>query len=480
MRGTKVLARLATLVLVGAALTGFSPMAIQRDNSNAVYGMYVNGQEVGSVKFAARGLNIYDKALENIEAEFKEEVFIEGEVFFREKAFGNSTPDTDKVLLDGIRKSVDIKTDAYAIIIDGKAACYVRTEDEANQVVDAIKKPYVDTIGSLENHKLEDVVIKQDITLNKERIFYAQLVDTKRAVEVITVGEEGAREYTVKEGDSLWAIARAFDMRVADIQAANPDLKGEDLSLGQTLNIMAAQSLVTIETKEKFTYTEAIPFTKETKDDKNIYVGESKTVQEGKNGEKKIEVNITRENGKEISREAISETVTKEPLPQIIANGTKKRPAPTRTPSRSSGSFKRPGDLTPLTKNGVSMTPWATVNTIFTRGSIAKVTHLDTGLTFYVYRHGGSNHADSEPLTAADTAIMKRIYGSWSWTRESIIVETNGKKFAASMNGMPHGQYTIKNKNFNGHFCIHFLNSRTHGTNRVDPEHQAAIRRVMN
>src|SRR5665647_525351 len=104
MKGTKVLARLATLVLVGAALTGFSSMAIQGDNSNAVYGMYVNGQEVGSVKFAARGLNTYDKALENIEAEFKEEVFIEGEVFFREKAFGNSIPDTDKVLLDGIRK----------------------------------------------------------------------------------------------------------------------------------------------------------------------------------------------------------------------------------------------------------------------------------------------------------------------------------------------------------------------------------------
>ncbi|MFS8501624.1 MAG: hypothetical protein FWJ59_07465, partial [Caldicoprobacter sp.] len=57
-----------------------------------------------------------------------------------------------------------------------------------------------------------------------------------------------------------------------------------------------------------------------------------------------------------------------------------------------------------------------------------------------------------------------------------IIVQVNGKKMAASMNGMPHGGSTIANNNFAGHFCIHFYGSRTHGTNRVDPEHQAAIR----
>jgi LysM repeat protein len=481
MRFTKILAGAAMFCLMGTALTGFGPLALGGTNAEPAYGMFVNGQEVGTVKFAARGLALYDEALGKIQAEFDNEVYIEGEVMFRQDQTGALAPDSEEEIFNGIRQSVDIKTDAYAIKINDKAACYVKTEEEAAQVVEAIKKPFADTVSVMENHQLENVAVQEDIRFDEEVVFYQQLVDKDRAVEIITVGEEGVKEYTVKSGDSLWTIARAFDMRVADIQAANPDLKGENLQIDQVLKISAPQSLVTVVTKEKFSYTEPIPFGKETKEDSSIYVGESKVAQEGKDGEKTIEVNITRENGKEIARDKISETVTKQPVPEIIAKGTKKRPAPTVSrSSRGSRTFTRPGDLTPLSRNGATLTPWSTVNTIFTRGSIAKVTHLDTGLTFYVYRHGGTNHADVEPLTAADTAVMKRIYGSWSWGRESIIVESEGRKFAASMNGMPHGQYTIRNKNFNGHFCIHFLNSRTHGTNRVDPEHQAALKRVVN
>ena len=42
------------------------------------------------------------------------------------------------------------------------------------------------------------------------------------------------------------------------------------------------------------------------------------------------------------------------------------------------------------------------------------------------------------------------------------------------MNGMPHGTSTIDN-DFGGHFCIHFKNSKTHGTDRVDPDHQKCV-----
>lgn len=119
---------------------------------------------------------------------------------------------------------------------------------------------------------------------------------------------------------------------------------------------------------------------------------------------------------------------------------------------------------------------WTEVQYVFTRGSIATVTDVDTGISYQVKRKGGTNHADCEPLTKADTAKMKQIYGGqWSWARRAIIVSVNGRVFAASQNGMPHGLYDIYDNNFDGHFCIHFKNSRTHGTDRVDEAHQAAI-----
>ena len=108
-----------------------------------------------------------------------------------------------------------------------------------------------------------------------------------------------------------------------------------------------------------------------------------------------------------------------------------------------------------------------------------KVKDVKTGKIFEVKRWTGSNHADCEPLTKNDTAIMKSIYGHWSWKRRAILVKYNGHVYAASMNGMPHGTQTIKNNNFDGHFCIHFSGSKTHGTKKVDSEHQSMVKTAL-
>ena len=119
------------------------------------------------------------------------------------------------------------------------------------------------------------------------------------------------------------------------------------------------------------------------------------------------------------------------------------------------------------------------IQDIFTRGTIATVTDVKTGLTWQVKRRGGTNHADVEPTTAEGVAKMKICYnGTWSWTRHAIWVTINGKTYAASMNGMPHGNYSITDNNFPGHHCIHFLNSRTHSGNRLDADHQACVRQA--
>ena len=105
-----------------------------------------------------------------------------------------------------------------------------------------------------------------------------------------------------------------------------------------------------------------------------------------------------------------------------------------------------------------------------------KVKDCKTGKVFTVKRWTGANHADCEPATASDTKIMKSIFGHWSWKRRPILVKYNGHVYAASMNGMPHGTQTIKNNNFDGHFCIHFTGSKTHGTKKVDSAHQSCVK----
>ncbi len=117
---------------------------------------------------------------------------------------------------------------------------------------------------------------------------------------------------------------------------------------------------------------------------------------------------------------------------------------------------------------------------VFPKGTEATVIDVDTGLSFHVRRFGGQYHADSDPLTADDTAIMKQIVGGkWSWDRHSIWVKIGDRYIAASMHGMPHMVDPSSSNNFPGHFCIHFLHSKVHETGKECPRHQAMVLKAL-
>ncbi len=122
---------------------------------------------------------------------------------------------------------------------------------------------------------------------------------------------------------------------------------------------------------------------------------------------------------------------------------------------------------------------WSQVDRIFSRGRTAIITDVNTGLSFRIKRTMGTQHADVEPLTYRDTQVLRQIYGgSWSWDRRAVIVHIDNRLIAGSINGMPHGGQKIYDNGFDGHFCLHFNNSRLHKNYQQDPEHQSNISRV--
>jgi hypothetical protein len=141
---------------------------------------------------------------------------------------------------------------------------------------------------------------------------------------------------------------------------------------------------------------------------------------------------------------------------------------------------------------------WKSGRTVFSIGTVAEVTDVNTGKTFKVKRTMGTNHADSEALTKKDTDIIKNIWGGFSWDRRPVILTISGKRYAASMSAMPHAGLdsapaysvinnrsegygrgenldVIKGNGMDGHFDIHFLNSTRHNDGQEDPQHQAAV-----
>ncbi|WP_134686987.1 LysM peptidoglycan-binding domain-containing protein [Brevibacillus migulae] len=132
---------------------------------------------------------------------------------------------------------------------------------------------------------------------------------------------------------------------------------------------------------------------------------------------------------------------------------------------------------TPSSKYGEYLDWFTGAQYVFPINAEATVTDFKTGKQFKVKRTIGAFHSDTEPLTAADSAIIKEIWGgNYSWAVRPVIVEVDGRRLAASMASMPHDIDYIKDNNFDGHFDIHFLNSLRHKDSQIDPSHQAAIK----
>ncbi len=147
----------------------------------------------------------------------------------------------------------------------------------------------------------------------------------------------------------------------------------------------------------------------------------------------------------------------------------------------------------------VEYSDWNTgiIQSVWPRDEIAIITYAKPDaqghyLSYKAKRWAGGEHADVEPLTAADTAVMCRIYNVDKaqtikelnlYQRYPIWVTVGGHTFAASMYGVPHNYPegdTIPDNEFSGQFCVHFTNSRIHGDKLsdrvVDANHQAAIK----
>ncbi len=117
-------------------------------------------------------------------------------------------------------------------------------------------------------------------------------------------------------------------------------------------------------------------------------------------------------------------------------------------------------------------------SSVLKKGKYGYIYDIKSGLTIKIKRMGGHNHADVEPATKADTAKLKSLGSGYSWKSRAVILIAGGKYVAAAINTMPHGDQTIKNNGYNGQFCLHMVNSKTHCSDKVNDNHQAAIKKA--
>ncbi len=89
------------------------------------------------------------------------------------------------------------------------------------------------------------------------------------------------------------------------------------------------------------------------------------------------------------------------------------------------------------------------------RNDVFTIVDFTTRKQFTVKVTGGFAHADIEPLTSSDTAVMKSLFSSWDWTPRPVVIFKDGMNIAGSLSGMPHSFNTVLDNGVSGHFDLY-------------------------
>lgn len=121
-----------------------------------------------------------------------------------------------------------------------------------------------------------------------------------------------------------------------------------------------------------------------------------------------------------------------------------------------------PGESTSPSNKGKAVDWFLEGQYLIKRGDVFTIVDVNTGKQFKVKMMGGYNHSDIEPLTTQDTEIMRSLFGTWQWNPRPVVIFKDGMNIAASLSGMPHSAQTITTNGVSGHFDLYLKNSLPH------------------
>lgn len=145
-------------------------------------------------------------------------------------------------------------------------------------------------------------------------------------IKQFTSNKKNATYYTIEDGDYIDDVLEATGLTSDKLSELNPDFDMDtDFIAGNRLLTSTEEPFMTVMVTREEHYTETFDFETRYEDDATIYAGNTRKRVDGELGERAVVANVSYINGNEVNRRVLSRTVTKEPVTEVIAVGTKPR-----------------------------------------------------------------------------------------------------------------------------------------------------------
>jgi murein DD-endopeptidase MepM/ murein hydrolase activator NlpD len=224
--------------------------------------------------------------------------------------------------------------------VDGKVVAIVKDQRTADQILEQLKAPYRGT--EKESGKVSTLAAgpaEIDITTapsELDRIDFVQKVETAEVpivpheldnpddvVKLLQTGNMQPTKYTVVEGDCVSCIAKKLNISKQIVYDNNPTVQDDKLKIGQVLDLTVLKPAVTVKTVERVVQNQEIQYDTEYVKDDSMRAGVVEPISPGKNGLKKVTIQVTKINGMLTDDHLLSEEIIDKPVTAKVKKGTK-------------------------------------------------------------------------------------------------------------------------------------------------------------
>lgn len=294
---------------------------LYRQESKKIYAVYIDNKVVAYLKEEVEAKNLLQKIHKEKAGEFFKESRISSDIKIKAvKEKRELPPDYLEVAYHKLTNVLELRVNAYAIVVSGKHKVVVKDKKVAEEVLNYLKNKYCQPKG-----EIKKLYFKEKIEIIPKEVSPENIATSDLAKAILDGKRGGAVYHTIKKGEVAYVIAKRYGISLAELKRENPMTNLENLKIGEKLLIKTTPPVLTVICEQVVKEKRKIPFGVEVKKDKTLYQDQIRVIQEGIPGEKEVTLLVTYENNYPTHKKVLKEKVLKKSVAKRIIQGTKVR-----------------------------------------------------------------------------------------------------------------------------------------------------------
>ena len=327
----RVLILFMVVVMAGLGFTGYKINEIRTRG----FDVFLGSELLGKVRTEEEAVSVMADIKRELSNTYDVDVVLDNELNFEATHCKEKNLISDTDLRNNIKSKINFVVSGYSLQVNGEEVGVLKHEEDAQEILDKIKEPFVDIKD--DESKVKEIKFLENVNVAKKEVPLNKIANSDDVIKYLQTGSEEIKTHVVEVGESFWTIAKMYDTTVDELVEANLDKDPKKLKPGDEVKLLVPKSKITVATVEEIEYVEDTNYEVQVEYDKNMYANQKTVKVEGKRGKSKIVANEIRHNGMLFEREIINEEVIEKPIDELVVKGTKEVPKTIAT-----GSFLMP------------------------------------------------------------------------------------------------------------------------------------------